>query len=118
MLNLLEPYDIKALGHNSAEQLHLFVEAKKLAYADRARFYADPAFYKSPVADLVSKPYAERRRKLIDQHRAAAEVEPGNPKLVEGDTIYMCVVDKDRNCCSLIQSNFHGFGSHVVPGEL
>lgn len=118
ILNLLEPYDLKRLGHNSAQHLHLLVEAKKLAYADRARFYADPAFYKSPVAELISKPYADRRRKLIDPDRAAPEVHPGDPKLVQGDTIYMCVIDKDRNCCSLIQSNFFGFGSHVVPGDL
>lgn len=118
MLNLLEPYDVKSLGHNSAEYLHLFVEAKKLAFADRARYYADPEFEKIPVEKLISKAYAAERGKLIDREKAATDVEPGDPKLVLGDTIYMCVVDKDRNCCSLIQSNFSGWGSKMVPGKV
>jgi gamma-glutamyltranspeptidase/glutathione hydrolase len=118
ILNLLEPYDLRALGHNSAEHLHLLVEAKKLAYADRAKFYADPEFADVPVRELISKEYAESRRRLIDPHRASREIAPGNPRLVQGDTIYLCAVDKDRNCCSLIQSNFHGFGSQVTPGDL
>ncbi len=118
MLNLLEPYDIRSLGHNSAEHLHRLIEAKKLAFADRAKFYFDPAFGKVPVAQLISKAYADQRRKKIDLNRAAATVEPGDPRLVHGDTIYLCTVDKDRNCCSLIQSNFYGFGSKVTPGDV
>jgi len=118
MLNLLEPYDLQALGHNSAEYLHLIIEAKKLAFADRAQFYADPAFSKLPTAELISKPYAERRRKLIDREHAATTVPPGDPKLEHGDTIYLTVVDRERNCCSFIQSNYYGFGSGMVPGEL
>jgi gamma-glutamyltranspeptidase/glutathione hydrolase len=118
MLNLLEGYDLKALGADSADYWHMFVEAKKLAYADRARFYADPAFGKVPVAELISKPYAAERRKLIDRAKVLTEVEAGDPKLGRSDTVYLCVVDKDRNCVSLIQSNYMGFGSGLVPGDL
>jgi gamma-glutamyltranspeptidase/glutathione hydrolase len=118
MLNLLEPYDLKSLGHNSAETLHLFLEAKKLAFADRARFYADPDFGKLPTAELISKKYAEQRRKLIDHQRAATDLLAGNPLLETCDTVYITVVDKDRNCCSFIQSVFNGFGSQVVPGNV
>jgi gamma-glutamyltranspeptidase/glutathione hydrolase len=117
MLNLLEGYDLKALGAGSADYWHLFLEAKKLAYADRARFYADPQFASVPVQGLISKPYAADRRKRIDMNKAADAVEPGNPKL-GGDTIYLCVVDKDRNCVSLIQSNYLGFGSGLAAGDL
>ncbi len=118
MLNILEQFDIARLGHNTAEQLHLFIEAKKLAFADRAKFYADPDFADVPVAQLISKEYGRRQAKRIDRKRAATDVPAGDPLLVEGDTVYLTVVDKDRNCCSFIQSNFHGFGSQVVPGDL
>lgn len=118
MLNLLEHYDLRSLGHNSAEYLHLLIEAKKLAFADRAQFYADPAFGKLPTEELISKPYAERRRALIDRQRAATNVPAGDPKLEHGDTIYLTVVDRDRNCCSFIQSNYYGFGSGLVPSDL
>jgi gamma-glutamyltranspeptidase / glutathione hydrolase len=118
MLNVLEAYDLKKMGAFSADYLHLFVEAKKLAYADRARFYADPAFAQLPVAQLISKAYATEQRKRIDPDKAAVNVPAGNPMIGEGDTIYLTVVDKDRNCCSFIQSNFHGFGSHIVPGDV
>lgn len=118
MLNVLEAYDLRSFGPGSAEYLHLFVEAKKLAYADRARYYADPAFAKVPTARLISKEYAAERRKLIRPDRAMTDMPPGDEKLVHGDTIYLSVVDKDRNCCSLIQSNYAGFGSMRVPGEL
>ena len=118
MLNLLEPFDLKALGPKSAEYVHLFVEAKKLAFADRARFYADPAFAKLPTAELISKEYANRRRALIRQEKAAIDIPAGDPKLEQSDTVYLTVVDRDRNCCSLIQSLYYGFGSHVVPGNV
>ena len=118
MLNLLEGYDLRALGHNSAEYLHRLVEAKKLVYADRARYYADPAFADVPTAELISKLYAERRRGRIELARAATDVPAGDPRQERGDTVYLTVVDKDRNCCSFIQSNFYGFGSQMVPGEL
>ncbi|MCE9605342.1 MAG: gamma-glutamyltransferase [Planctomycetia bacterium] len=118
MLNLLEPYDLRSFGPGSAEYLHLFVEAKKLAYADRARYYADPTMADVPTARLISKPYANERRKLMSAERAMVAMPPGDEKLVHGDTIYLTVVDKDRNCCSLIQSNYYGFGSQYTAGEL
>ncbi|MBX3436727.1 MAG: gamma-glutamyltransferase [Planctomycetaceae bacterium] len=117
MLNLLEPYNIKEMGHNSAEYLHLFIEAKKLAFADRAWFYADPAAVEVPVAQLISKEYASRQRKRIDPNKAAVDVPHGDPLLQNGDTVYLCVVDKDGNCCSFIQSNYFGFGSMMTAGE-
>ena len=117
MLNVLEQFDLKSLGHNSAEYLHLFLEAKKLAFADRAKFYADPAFGELPVKQLISKEYAKSQAARISRTKAANEVPPGDPKLARSDTIYMCAVDKDRNCCSLIQSNYMPFGSKLVAGD-
>jgi gamma-glutamyltranspeptidase/glutathione hydrolase len=116
MLNLLEPYDLRSMGPQSAEALHLMIEAKKLAYEDRAKFYTDPEFAKVPVAELISKSYAARRGKLMQADRANDHPAPGEP--LQADTIYMTVVDKDFNCVSLIQSNFNGFGSQHVPGDL
>lgn len=118
ILNTLEPFDIKSMGLGSPEYLHLFVEAKKLAFADRAKFYADAAFNDLPTSELISKEYAARQVKRIDLNKAATDVPAGDPKLVHGDTIYLTVVDKDRNCCSFIQSNYHGFGSQIVPGDV
>jgi gamma-glutamyltranspeptidase / glutathione hydrolase len=118
MLNVLERYDLPSMGWGSAEYTHLLIEAKKLAYADRARFYADTAFESVPIEPLRSKSYAEIQNRRIAPQRALVDVPHGDPKLVQGDTVYLCVVDADRNCCSLIQSNFHGFGSQVVPGEV
>ena len=118
ILNILEGYDIQSMGRNTAELWHTYTEAKKLAYADRAKFYSDPEFNDLPISELISKEYAAERRKLIDPNKALVDVPPGDPKLQEGDTIYLTVVDKDRNCCSLIQSNFNGFGSQMVPGRL
>ena len=117
MLNLLEPHDLQSIGRG-AGWWHLFAEAKKLAFADRARFYADPAMADVPVAGLISKEYAAARQDLIDPHAAATDVPHGDPKLGKADTIYLTVVDSDRNCCSLIQSNYYGFGSKVVPGDV
>ncbi len=118
MLNLLEPFDLKSLGPKSPEYVHLFVEAKKLAFADRAKFYADPAFEKLPTTQLISKAYADRQRPKIDLAKAAVNIQAGDPKLEHGDTVYLTVVDKDRNCCSMIQSLYFGFGSQVVPGHV
>jgi gamma-glutamyltranspeptidase/glutathione hydrolase len=118
MLNLMEQHDLKKQGPGSPDYWHLFIEAKKLAYADRARYYADPAFVKVPTAELISKSYAEQRGKLIDMARPLQKVEAGDPKLGRSDTVYLCVVDKDRNCVSLIQSIYHGFGSGLAPGDL
>ncbi len=116
MLNLLEPYDLKAMGAQSADSIHLMVEAKKLAYEDRAKYYADPEKARVPVASLISKAYAKTRSSAMNPDRSNDAPTPGDPP--EADTIYMTVVDKDRNCVSLIQSNFNGFGSGHVPGSL
>jgi gamma-glutamyltranspeptidase/glutathione hydrolase len=118
MLNILSGYDLKKLGPMSADYWHLFVEAKKLAYADRARFYADPDFAKLPTTELISMAYADKRRQLIDMDRARTDHPAGDPKLGRADTVYLTVVDKDRNCVSYIQSNYHGFGSQHAPAEL
>jgi gamma-glutamyltranspeptidase / glutathione hydrolase len=118
MLNILEGYDLKKLGPLSPDYWHLLVEAKKLAFADRAKFYTDPAFGQTPVAELIGKKYAEERRRLIDPQHALTKVDAGDPKLGVGDTIYLCVVDKDRNCVSLIQSNYMGFGSGLAAADL
>ncbi|MFQ5494685.1 MAG: gamma-glutamyltransferase [Phycisphaerae bacterium] len=118
MLNLIEPFDLKAMGHNSAEYLHLLVEAKKIAYEDRARFYADMDFADVPVKALISKAYATKRRELFSPTWAARRLDAGDPKLAAGDTIYLTVADKDRNMVSLIQSNYRGFGSGLVPDGL
>jgi len=117
MLNVLEGFDLRAMGRDSPETLHTMIEAKKIAWADRARFYADPAFEKIPLAGLLSKRYAAERRKLIDPNHAAKKVEAGNPALNQGDTIYLCTADYEGNMVSLIQSNYRGMGSGiVVPG--
>jgi gamma-glutamyltranspeptidase/glutathione hydrolase len=117
MLNILEGFDLRAMGRNSPETLHTMIEAKKIVWADRAKFYADPVFAKIPLAGLLSKKYAAERRKLIDPNHAAKEVEAGNPALDRGDTIYLCAADDEGNMVSLIQSNYRGMGSGiVVPG--
>ncbi len=119
ILNILEGYDFSKISFGSAEHIHLFVEAKKLAFADRARFYADPAFSPAPVQKLVSKEYAAQRRSLISMDKAMKEVQPGTPKqLEEGDTIYMTVADADGMMVSLIQSNYRGMGSGMAPPGL
>jgi gamma-glutamyltranspeptidase/glutathione hydrolase len=118
MLNILEGYDLRRFGFGSKEHVHYFVEAKKLAFEDRARFYADPDFSKAPVRELISKEYASVRRKLIDPEHAAKSYEPGNPLLNHGDTIYLTTADKEGNMVSLIQSLYFGFGSGVCPDGL
>ena len=114
MLNILEGYDLAQLGFNSPDSLHLMIEAKKLAFEDRAKFYADPAFAKIPVAGLLAKDYAAARRKLINPTRAAVAVDAGQPALSAGDTIYLCTADAEGNMVSLIQSNYSAFGSGLV----
>jgi gamma-glutamyltranspeptidase/glutathione hydrolase len=140
ILNILEGFDLKSMGRNSAETLHAMIEAKKIAWADRAKFYADPEFAKIPLAGLLSKEYAGERRKLIDPGHAAKAVEAGVPPangaesqareplqdsaatpkrspVDDGDTIYMCTADDEGNMVSLIQSNYRGMGCGiVVPG--
>lgn len=116
ILNVLENYDIKAMGFGSSEYIHTFVEAKKLAFEDRAKFYADPEFNKLPIKGLISKEYARERNKLINPNRAAKVYPPGNPE--HGNTIYLTTADKDGNMVSLIQSNYRGMGSGMTPGKL
>jgi len=118
MLNILEGYDLKSLGHNSADYLHLLVEAKKLAFEDRARYYADPDFSKIPVDALLSKDYAAQRRKLIDPKKALERIDATDPALRAGDTVYLTVADEQGNMVSLIQSNMLEFGSGMVPDGL
>ncbi len=118
ILNILEGYDIAGLGFGSAGTIHRFVEAKKLAFADRAKYYADPAFGEIPVAQLISQEYGDRRRALIDLQRAGRSYEAGNPALAAGETVYLTVADEDRNMVSLIQSNYRGMGSGMCPDGL
>jgi gamma-glutamyltranspeptidase/glutathione hydrolase len=119
MLNLIEPEDVRGMGHNSTDFLHLFVEAKKLAFADRARFYADPAFEKDlPIAELISKEYARRQRTRLNPSRAAFRVPEGDPRPGRADTVYLSVVDPEGNAVSLIQSTYYGWGSGMVPDGL
>ena len=116
MLNILENYDIAGMGFGSPEYMHLFIEAKKLAFEDRAKFYADPDFNKLPVKELISKEYGKKRAALIDQNRAARSYPSGFPE--SPNTIYLTTADKDGNMVSLIQSNFRGMGSGMTPGKL
>ncbi len=146
MLNILEGFDLRAMGHNSADYLHHQIEAKKLAFEDRARYYADPEFVEGSFDVLIAKTYAAERRKLIDPKRAARSHPPGefdlkprrpaesaaqrsdaairlrrtedDTRLRRGDTVYLTVADKDRNFVSLIQSNYRGFGSGLCPDGL
>ncbi|WP_058836168.1 gamma-glutamyltransferase [Luteimonas abyssi] len=119
ILNLLEPYDLASYGFGSTEHVHLFTEAKKLAFADRARWYADPDFAPAPVAKLISKDYARERGQLISMDGVLREVQPGTPvQLDEGDTIYMTTADADGMMVSLIQSNYRGMGSGMAPPGL
>jgi len=118
ILNILEGYDIASYGFGSPEHVHLFTEAKKLAFEDRARFYADPEFADIDVDWLISKDYAAQRRELIDMDRAARAVEPGTRSLDDGDTIYLTTADRQGNMVSLIQSNYRGMGSGMSPPGL
>jgi len=116
ILNILENYDLKKSGLLSPQTIHLMVEAKKLVFEDRAKFYADMDFNQLPIQGLLSKRYAKQRSKLIG-NSAAKRVDAGNPALYQGDTIYLTTADKDGNMVSLIQSNYRGMGSGVVvPG--
>lgn len=118
MLKMLEGFDLKAMGFGSSEALHTMIEAKKLAFADRAQYFADPAFAELPLAGLLSADYASERRALIDPKRAAASVAAGHPPLDAGDTIYLSTADQWGNMVSLIQSNYRGMGSGMAPPGL
>ena len=118
MLNVLEGYDARSMGFGSVRHIHAFVEAKKLAFEDRAKFIADPAFGGIPIDALISKQYAERRRALISPERAAVKYDAGNPSLDAGDTIYLTTADGEGNMVSLIQSNYRGMGCGLSPDGL
>jgi gamma-glutamyltranspeptidase/glutathione hydrolase len=115
ILNIMEGYNVREMGFGSSEYIHYFTEAKKLAFEDRAKYYADLDFNKLPVNQLISKKYATERRSLISE-RAARSYSPG--ALEDGDTVYLTVADKDGNMVSLIQSNYRGMGSGMVPPGL
>ncbi len=117
ILNIMEGYPVAAWGFGSLEYIHHFLEAKKLAFEDRARFYADPDFSRIPVQGLISKAYAAERRKLITD-RAGRRLDAGNPALYKGDTVYLTCADSEGNMVSLIQSNYRGMGSGVCPEGL
>ncbi len=116
ILNILEGFDLARLGFGSAEYIHLFTEAKKLAFEDRAKFYADPRFSAVPVSQLISKKYAVERRRMISPSKASKRYDPG--KIEAGNTIYLTVADKFGNMVSLIQSNYRGMGSGMCPTGL
>jgi gamma-glutamyltranspeptidase/glutathione hydrolase len=117
ILNVLEGYDLRKYGFGSPEHVHLFVEAKKLAWEDRAHLYADPDFFKAPLDKLLSKEYAADQRKKISMDHAMRSV-PSYAPLEHGDTIYMTAADQWGNMVSLIQSNYRGMGSGMTPPGL
>ena len=116
MLNILENFDLKSMGFGSPEYMHLFIEAKKLAFEDRAKLYADPDFNKLPIDKLISKDYGKKRAELINMNRAAQSYPAGFPE--SPNTIYLTTADKEGNMVSLIQSNYRGMGSGMTPGQL
>ena len=116
ILNILENYDLKKMGLLSSEYIHLFTEAKKIVFADRAKYYAQPNFSNIPVNELISKSYAKERAKLINLDKASKANDAGILK--SGDTIYLTVADKFGNMVSLIQSNYRGMGSGMMPTGL
>jgi gamma-glutamyltranspeptidase / glutathione hydrolase len=118
MLNILERHDLKALGRDNPDFWHLLVEAKKIAFEDRARYYSDPAFVATPVAGLLDRGYAAGQDARIDLAKAARSLEPGNPALAHGDTTFLVAADSSGMMVSLIQSNYTGFGSGYVVPEL
>ena len=113
MLNLMSHFPLAKYGHNSANALQVMIEAKKLAYADLARYIGDPRFSHIPVAGLLSPDYAAQRAKLINMQHANCNVSAGHPPA--GDTTYLTVVDRQGDMVSLLQSNFEEFGSRLVP---
>ena len=118
MLNILEGFDIAKMGFGSAEYLHVLTEAKKLAYEDRAKFFADPEFNNIPLETLLSDAYAAERRNLIDLNKAADSYPAGDMEIETGNTTYLTVADKDGNMVSLIQSIYSEFASGMVPDGL
>jgi len=140
LLNMLEGFDLKAMGHNSAEYIHTSAEALKLAFADREKFLGDMDFIKIPFEGLLSKEYAVERRKLIDPNHASLELRPGNPEKFmkgsraslfkdpmvnldgnashDGDTSYIAIIDSNRNMIGFMPSLHSGWGTGVVMADL
>lgn len=119
MLNILENFDFSKIPFGSTEHIHLFTEAKRLTYEDRAKYYTDPAFAKIPVDELISKSYGTERAKLINMQKASPYFTAGDDKALKGgETVYLTVADDEGNMVSLIQSNFAAFGSGMVPDSL
>jgi gamma-glutamyltranspeptidase/glutathione hydrolase len=117
MLNIFSQFNLAELPPRGLEEVHLQIEAQKLAYADLHRYVADMRFAKVPVEGMISMDYARERAKLIDRAQARCDVPPGNPPKIHGDTIYLSVVDRDGNIVSLIQSLYQHFGSGVVVDQ-
>jgi gamma-glutamyltranspeptidase/glutathione hydrolase len=115
---ILDGFDLASMGFLSADSLHLQIEATRLAFADRARFYADPAFSRIDPARLIDPAYAAERRAMIRMDRAMDPPPPGASILSQGDTTYLAVADSSGMMVSLIQSNFRGMGSGLVPDRL
>lgn len=117
LLNLIEQYDIREAGDNSADYYHLMTEAVKLAFAERDRWVTDPDFLDIPVQKLISKEFSRELISLLKENQATPveEIEEEVPSLVSGDTVYTCAVDSDGNACSLIQSVYFEFGSAFIP---
>lgn len=113
-LNLMAGFDLQGMEPLSSDRLHLEIEAMRLAFADAFRFIADPAFSQIPLKELLSAEYSEQRRSLINPLRAAENVKHGFP-IATSDTVYLCAVDGEGNACSLINSNYMGFGTGIVP---
>jgi gamma-glutamyltranspeptidase/glutathione hydrolase len=118
MLQILKAFDLKKMGAGSADAITAMLEAKRLTYEDLAKYYADPAFAKIPMKELLSDKYADARRKLIDLATANPNVGPGDPRLSQGDTTYFTTADKDGMMVSIIQSNYRGMGSGLVADGL
>ena len=121
MLNIIKLYDVASMGRGSADFWHLLIEAKKLAYEDRARFYADPAFQDIAVAGLLADSYAVERNRQIDMQQASSSTRAGSPldsPADKGDTTYITTADSNGMMVSLIQSNYWEFGSGIVPNGL
>ncbi|HET6545680.1 MAG TPA: gamma-glutamyltransferase [Rhodanobacteraceae bacterium] len=118
MLNLIKGFDLKKMGLGSADLVNVLLEAKRLAYEDLAKYYADPRFVDVPMKGLLSEAYADQRRKLIQVGKANPDIGPGDPRLFEGDTTYFTTADKDGMMVSIIQSNYRGMGSGLVADGL
>lgn len=117
ILNMMEPFNVGKMRHDSAEYVHLFTEVKKIVFEDRAKYYADPEFNTIPVETLISKSYAKKRSRLIDLDKAGNAF-PAGDVLEKGDTIYLTTADSEGNMVSLIQSNYRGMGSGMTPPGL